>query len=134
VSVDFRSLFEHLPSPYMVLDRDLNYVAANRAYEDAVRMPVERLIGHNVFELFPDAANSQTLRDSFDHVFRTGEAHTLAFIPYHVPEGGRSCAIGRRFIRPFATTADRSPSCCRTPSTSPSCAACATPPGPRAWR
>ena len=83
--IDFKALFETLPSPYMVLDRDLRYVAMNRAYEDAVRMPRERAIGRNLFELFPDAANSQRLLDSFDHVFNTGEPHTLAYIPYHVP-------------------------------------------------
>ena len=79
--IDFKALFETLPSPYMVLDRDLRYVAMNRAYEDAVRMPRERAIGRNLFELFPDAANSQRLLDSFDHVFNTGEPHTLAYIP-----------------------------------------------------
>ena len=83
--IDFKALFETLPSPYMVLDRDLRYVAMNRAYEDAVRMPRERAIGRNLFELFPDATNSQRLLDSFDHVFNTGEPHTLAYIPYHVP-------------------------------------------------
>lgn len=57
----------------------------NRAYEDATRMPRERAIGRNLFELFPDAENGQRLLASFDHVFETGEPHTLAFIPYQVP-------------------------------------------------
>lgn len=90
--VDFKALFENLPSPYMVVDRDLRYVAMNRAYEQAVRTPRERALGRSVFEMFPDAENSQRLLDSFDHVFQTGEPHTLAFIPYEVPrspkEGG----------------------------------------------
>lgn len=88
--VDFENLFENLPSPYMVLDRELRYVAMNRAYETAVRMPRERAIGHNIFDLFPDAANSRRLRESFDHVLRTGEPHTLAFIPYHVPRSNKA--------------------------------------------
>jgi PAS domain S-box-containing protein len=75
----------------MVLDRDLNYVAANAAYEEAVRMPRERLMGRNVFDLFPDAENGDRLRESFWQVFRTGEPHSLAFIPYHVP---RSKEVG----------------------------------------
>lgn len=90
--VDFKALFENLPSPYMVLDQDLRYVAMNRAYEDAVRMPRERALGRSVFEMFPDAENSARLLESFDYVFEKGEPHTLAFIPYEVPrskaEGG----------------------------------------------
>ncbi|HEX6860673.1 MAG TPA: PAS domain-containing protein [Caulobacteraceae bacterium] len=88
--VDFEQLFENLPSPYMVLDRELRYVAMNRAYEDAVRMPRERAIGRTLFELFPDAANSQRLRESFERVFEKGEPHTLAFIPYEVPRSKAS--------------------------------------------
>ena len=83
--VNFESLFEHLPSPYMVVDREFRYVAMNRAYENAVRMPKERAIGQKVFDLFPDAANGGRLKGSFEHVFAKGEAHTLAFIPYEVP-------------------------------------------------
>ncbi|MGE5566243.1 MAG: sensor histidine kinase [Parcubacteria group bacterium] len=91
MSLDFHSLFENLPSPYMVLDRNLNYVAANAAYEDAVRMPRERMIGRYVFDLFPDAENGDRLLASFRQVLKTGEPHSLAFIPYHVP---RSKEVG----------------------------------------
>jgi len=83
--IDFERLFEHLPSPYMVMDRRYRYVAMNRAYENAVRMPRERAIGQNIFDLFPDAANGERLKASFDQVFSKGEPHTLAYIPYQVP-------------------------------------------------
>ena len=39
--IDFRALFGALPSPYMILDRDLRYVEVNTAYERVLeRAPV----------------------------------------------------------------------------------------------
>ncbi|MBI1405758.1 MAG: PAS domain-containing protein [Caulobacter sp.] len=70
----------------MVLDRDLRFVGVNAAYEKAVLRTREEMIGQLMFELFPnDGDSGRRLRESFDRVFATGEAETLAFIHYEIP-------------------------------------------------
>src|SRR4051812_23616670 len=92
--IDFAALFGRSPNAYMVLDRDLRFVAANDAYLKVTAMKLENLLGHHVFEAFPndidDPANlpRRMLRDSFLRVLQTGETDTLAFIPYRVPKPG----------------------------------------------
>lgn len=88
---DFETLFEVLPNAYMVVDRELRYVAANRAYLRETASRLEDLLGHSLFELFPndpsDPANvpATLLRQSFERVLTTGAPDTIAFIPYRVP-------------------------------------------------
>lgn len=87
---DFHKLFERLPSPYMVLDRDLNYVAVNTAYEQAVLRSREEMIGRNIFELFPNEGEEGVrLRESFQRVLATGQSDTLAHIAYDIPSPER---------------------------------------------
>ncbi|MEQ8306565.1 MAG: HWE histidine kinase domain-containing protein [Hoeflea sp.] len=85
-AIDFGDIFDGLPSPHMVLDRNHCYVAVNKAYEKVVMRGRDELIGRNLFDLFPnDGESGQRLRDSFDRVIETGEADTLAYIPYDIP-------------------------------------------------
>jgi PAS domain S-box-containing protein len=87
--VDFSNLFENLPSPHMVLDRDLRFVGVNAAYERAVMRSSDELVGHGLFELFPNEGESgDRLRASFRRAFETGESDTLAYIPYDIPIPG----------------------------------------------
>ena len=82
----YETLFEALPSPYMVLDPELRYVAVNAAYEEVVMQGRSSLIGRRLFDLFPNEGESgRRLRASFDHVFRSGENDTIAFIRYEIP-------------------------------------------------
>lgn len=86
--VDFGRLFEALPSPFMVIDRDLRYVAANAAYLETTGSSLEQLIGGQLFDLFPNPGESgRRLRESFERVLATGESDTLAYIPYPIPDG-----------------------------------------------
>jgi len=95
-TVDFAALFEALPSPYMVLDRDLAYVAVNPAYEAITQMTRDQLLGRRLFDLFPDPANRDALELSLRRALDTGEPDTLAFIGYDMPrEGGR---LERRYF------------------------------------
>jgi PAS domain S-box-containing protein len=83
---DFQTLFDSLPSAHMVLDRDFNFVAVNGAYERATMRCREELIGHNLFELFPNPGEGgRRLRASFERVLETGKPDTLAYIPYDIP-------------------------------------------------
>jgi PAS domain S-box-containing protein len=84
--IDFRALFETLPSPHMVLDRELCFVEANLAYQRATEHTRDQLIGGHIFDLFPDPGESgRRLRASFERVLATGQPDTLALIPYAIP-------------------------------------------------
>lgn len=88
----FAAIFENTANPYMVVDRDLRYVAANRAYCEVTATPREKLIGYRLFEVFPNDpadpnnANALLLRRSLERVFETGQADVIPSITYRVPE------------------------------------------------
>ncbi|MES2035520.1 MAG: HWE histidine kinase domain-containing protein [Pseudomonadota bacterium] len=94
-TIDFEALFDVLPSPYMVLDRDLAYVAANAAYGELVQMPCAALIGRRLFDLFPDPVNREALELSLRRALEAGEPDTLAFIGYDMPRDG---GVERRYF------------------------------------
>jgi PAS domain S-box-containing protein len=72
--IDSQKLFEAAPTPLMVLDRELKYVTANRAYLEATSLRLDEVIGRNVFEVFPQEEhapgddNSRQLRESLERV------------------------------------------------------------------
>jgi len=84
-SPDFTALFRVLPSPYMILDRDLRYVEANEAYCATLERRREDLIGKPLFELFPNSGESgRRLRESFERVLETGRPDSIPLIPYPI--------------------------------------------------
>jgi PAS domain S-box-containing protein len=90
-NLDFKALFTLSPNPYMVVDRELRFVAANEAYLRITASRLEQLLGRGVFEVFPhdpgDPNNSSVrqLRESLDRVLKERKPDTLALIPYRVP-------------------------------------------------
>jgi PAS domain S-box-containing protein len=85
VELDYARIFEALPSPFMLLDTQLCYVAANPAYLETTGRNMEQLRGRNIFELFPnDDESGQKLRASFERVIASGEPDTLAYLPYPI--------------------------------------------------
>lgn len=84
--IDFNALFEVLPSPYNIIDRELRFVAVNSAYEQATGQFRADLIGRGMFEAFPNPGEAgRRLNESLHKVFKTGEPDTLAFIHYEIP-------------------------------------------------
>lgn len=89
--IDFAFLFERSPNPYMLVDRELRFVAMNEAYLRATGRQRDELLGVGLFEAFPgdpadpDATHVRTLRDSLERVFATGQADTLGLIRYSIP-------------------------------------------------
>jgi PAS domain S-box-containing protein len=89
--IDFQALFENSPNAYMLLDRELRYVAANAAYLRETASRLEDLVGRRVLEVFPndpgDPENSSAtlLRQSLERVVATGQPDFIALIPYRVP-------------------------------------------------
>jgi signal transduction histidine kinase/DNA-binding response OmpR family regulator len=90
-SPDFQAVFDRSPNPYMLLDRELRYVAANAAYLHVTASRLEDLLGRNVFEVFPndpedpDNRSVRELRESMARVLKRRVPDTLALIPYRVP-------------------------------------------------
>ena len=94
--VDYKRAFESSTNAYMVLNRKLQYVAANAAYLRATGSTLEQLLGRYVFDAFPNEqdeaakANQRQLLDSFTRVLKTGTADVIASIVYTVAEEGRA--------------------------------------------
>lgn len=95
MALDFRQLFEKSPNPYMVLDGNLCFVAANRAYLEITGSRLPELLGRNLFDVFPNDPSDpnnesvRLLRSSIESVLHTGKPDHLAVIPYRV-----ACASG----------------------------------------
>ncbi len=102
-TVNFRVLFELSPNPYMLLDRELRYVAANPAYTRATGTSLDDLIGRYIFDVFPhdpdDPSNSSAalLRASLRRVIATGQADVIALIPYRVARADATGASEARY-------------------------------------
>ncbi len=92
--LDFGAVFEASPNPYMVVDRELRYVAVNKAYCEATHRTRESLIGAPVLEQFPHDPSSpnntqaRRLADSLRDVFATGKPDVLPLIHYRIEIDG----------------------------------------------
>ena len=83
--IDFHAIFDRIPSPYMLLDRDLRYVAANAAYLKITAREWAELEGRGLFEAFPSEGASR--RDLEASIFRardSGEVDELPLIHYAI--------------------------------------------------
>ena len=89
--LDFETVFDSSPNSYMLLDRDLRYVAANAAYLRAVSLQREDVIGRLLFDVFPhnpddpNNASVRLLRESLERVLTTRARDVIALISYRVP-------------------------------------------------
>ncbi|WP_369070037.1 SpoIIE family protein phosphatase [Kineococcus terrestris] len=88
--VDFAAVFEDLPTPYLVLDRDLRVVAVNRARELATGHPRELVVGRPLFEVYPDnpddpgSRGAGNLAASLRRVLETGEPDVMPLQRYDI--------------------------------------------------
>ncbi|MFN4176584.1 sensor histidine kinase [Phenylobacterium sp.] len=82
---DLAAAFRVLPSPYMVIDRQLRYVEVNDAYCAVVERSRETLLGRNLFDLFPNPGPAgRRLKESFERVLATGQPDSIPLIPYPI--------------------------------------------------
>lgn len=87
---NFRALFEAIPSPHLVLDTGLFIVAVNDAYNRATMTQRDTMIGHHIFEIFPDnpddpgADGVANLKASLMTVLATGKGDTMAVQRYDI--------------------------------------------------
>jgi signal transduction histidine kinase/CheY-like chemotaxis protein len=93
--LDFGQMFDASPNPYMVVDRELRYVAVNRAYCEATHRTAAELVGSRVTDEFPHDpeapgnAQARRLVDSLRGVFVTGKPDVLPLIHYRIEIAGR---------------------------------------------
>jgi signal transduction histidine kinase len=93
--LDFAQVFDASPNPYMIVDRELRYVAVNRAYCEATHRSKKDLLGTSLIEEFPHdpetPGNQQARRlaDSLRGVFATGAPDVLPLIHYRIEIEGK---------------------------------------------
>ncbi len=89
--LDFESIFNSLPAPFLVMDRDFTIVAVNQAFLDATRRPPESLIGINIFVAFPGPEESRkVLQESLERARDKGIADEMPAVSYAITVNGRS--------------------------------------------
>ncbi|MBC7520386.1 MAG: PAS domain-containing protein [Sandarakinorhabdus sp.] len=88
--LDFDSLFAITPTPLMVLDTSLRFVAANHCYLSVTARKLEDLVGRFVFDAFPDTPERQELMRGFFEAALAGEENSQAPHPFAIvrPDGG----------------------------------------------
>ncbi len=102
---EFQSLFNSLPGAYLVLNRDLKILTANRRYLESTMKTLGDIAGRHVFEAFPDDANDPTatgvhaLNESFQRVIQDRRPDVMALQKYSVqrPDG----TFERRYWSPM---------------------------------
>ena len=83
--IDFREIFDRIPSPYMLLDRDYKYVAANAAYLNTLQRRWEDIEGAYIFDAFPSEGESRaSLEASLAQARDKGEVTELPLIHYAI--------------------------------------------------
>lgn len=83
--IDFGEIFDRIPSPYMLLDRDFRYVAANSAYLRTLQRGWDELEGRNIFDAFPSEGETRAqLEASLAHARDRGEVTELPLIHYAI--------------------------------------------------
>lgn len=92
IEIDFTRMFYSLPTPYLVLDRDLNVVDMNDQYLAVTQRTREELLGRYVFEVFPEEPDRLAMfRNAFLRAV-AGEANAIVKSPFSIPrpasEGG----------------------------------------------
>jgi len=91
--LDLGVVFELSPNPYMILDRELRFVAANPAYERETGVPREQLLGRYVFDAFPsdpddpENESARQVRESIERAIERRQPDALSLIRYRVPIG-----------------------------------------------
>lgn len=83
-TTDFQALFESAPGLYLVLTPALTIVAVSDAYLKATMTKREKILGHGLFEIFPDnpgdpnATGVRNLKASLDRVLTNRVPDTMA--------------------------------------------------------
>ena len=88
--VDLGVVFDHTPTPYLLLDGSYVIRDMNRAYLETVRRERADLVGRHLFTAFPAHGESQDLLEaSLDRVLRGGGTDVMPVLRYPIPIDGK---------------------------------------------
>ncbi len=73
--------FKFSITPFVILDRDFNFIRVNEAYANACHRAVSEFPGHNHFEFYPSDAKVK-----FDQVVQTKKPYLAAARPFSFPD------------------------------------------------
>ncbi len=85
-----QNLFESLPGLFLILTPEFTIFSVSAAYLTATMTIREKIIGHNIFDVFPDnpddpsSNGTANLRASLERVLRTGESDTMPIQKYDI--------------------------------------------------
>ncbi len=96
-TIDFKAVFDVVPTPLALIATDLVIVDINQRFLDAMGRTREGLIGRNIFDAFPAPdITARILKGSLQRAFHRGEADHLPVLRYPIPVRGEA-AIEERF-------------------------------------
>ena len=75
--IDFADLFAHLPTPVMILDRELRYIDANALYLAITGTRLDEIVGRFVFDVFPETPERRTIFENAFHRAVAGETNSV---------------------------------------------------------
>lgn len=90
--LNFKHIFEKVPSPYLILDLNYNIVACTDAYIGITKSERSQILLRNVFDVFPDDPNdldargSLNLKKSLDRVKKTKKTDIMSIMKYNIPD------------------------------------------------
>lgn len=87
-SLDFNALFDLSPTPLMVLDTSLHFVAANQCYLSVTASKREELIGRYVFDVFSESPERQAEAKSCFERALAGEENEQEPHPFSIARRG----------------------------------------------
>lgn len=94
-SIDYKSLFNTLPDRYVIFEPkapDFTMIGANERYLDVTGKTKEEVIGHGLFEVFPDTSEKALttgkgdLQLSLEQVMKTNEPDSTGIIRYDLAD------------------------------------------------
>ncbi|MCF7698811.1 HWE histidine kinase domain-containing protein [Loktanella sp. M215] len=84
-TMEWDALFRQLPAPCLVLDRDMNIVAASSQYLASVNRQLDDIKGKYAFDIFPEDDDRLAMfKDAIQRAL-DGEANALVAVPYAIP-------------------------------------------------
>lgn len=87
-NVDFKQVFESIPTPYLILDSKLTIVDANDAYLNIIKTHRENIIHRNIFEIFPDipeiSSGIKELKESLERVLATKKSDIMVIQKFNI--------------------------------------------------
>jgi signal transduction histidine kinase len=89
-TVDFQKILEMAPDLYLILDANFDIVAVGDSYLKQTMVKRENILGHNIFEIFPDNPDVETstgvrnLRASLQRVITEKVTDTMAVQRYDI--------------------------------------------------